>query len=782
MRSLCITALVMFVFTACAPAIPGPDTPFKWVAYPEAGNPVYINPAGFAFLEGLNLRVSIAGNEGEFKGVEGGTVSAFSSSFTGWWDDSQNMRRFSTASGIRLFDDIAAIGLGYTWFEPTIPGSLWEEKHFFIMGMIVRPIEWLSCGITRRTGIELQGEDIEPQYRMGVALRPLGDRFTLTCDLSMQADLDEQKVSGGVEYIPFDGLTIRAEGSSEHINFGIQTDFGHFGIAGAGFIDDAGVYQGTRADIVISSEPGMNLFEAGNRFIRFEPNFVDELKRSSYFGSTDLCFTEYLVYLEYLASDPTVAGVIIDIDGGYGSAAQTEELRSTLVHLREAGKKVYVYFQSGGNGAVYLSSVADNIWIHPCGYVSFIGVASESMFLREFLDNLGIYPDFLHIGEYKSASDMLTRSDMSDAQFESTTALLSSIQDELVRGVASGRGLEPAQLALIIETGPYTAERAVNTGLVDGICYSDEMEEKVEKEYGNSITAISLDDYIESIPQEDIWGMSEHIAVVVATGMIESGESGYAFPFGTTMGSETICDALETAASKPGVKAIILRIDSGGGSALASDDMWHTVETIQEEGIPVIVSMGGVAASGGYYMACGADRIFADRMTITGSIGIITGKFCFGELLDSLGINIEEVSLAPMAALYSQYRPFTDEERARVFDLMEDGYNTFVERVAEGRGMTFVEVDNIGQGRVWSGIDGLEIGIVDEIGGVVDAIEYAIHLGGLDSDKIPDLRFYPKQGRWGLFGIPGFGMFEEEIFRLPDFQETMYLMAPITIR
>lgn len=781
MRVLSILALMLFAISACAPAIPGPDTPFKWVAYPEAGDPDYINPAGFAFLEGLNLRISIAGNEGEFKGVEGGTISAFGSSFTGWWDGTQNMRRLSTASGIRLFDDIAAIGLGYTWFDPTEPGNLWEDKHFFTMGMIVRPVEWLSCGITRKTGIELQGEDIEPHYRMGVALRPFGGRFTVTCDLSMQADLDEQKLSGGVEYIPIDGLTIRAEGSSEHINLGLQTDFGYFGVAGAGFIDDEGVYQGTRADIVISSEPGQNLLDSHNKFVRFEPDFNDELQRSNFFGSTDLCFTEYLVYLESMISDPSVEGVIVDIEGQTGYPAQTEELRSILVRMREAGKEVYVYLQSGGNGAMYLASVADKIWTHPCGYISFVGIASESMFLRDFLDNLGIFPDYLHIGEYKSASDMLTRSDMSDAQLESTTALLTSIQDEFVRGVAEGRGLDPAQQAAIMETGPYTAERAVNAGLVDGICYSDEMEDNVEKEHGSSITAISLDDYITSVPQESIWGMSEHVAVVVASGMIRSGESGSSFPFGETMGSETICDALEAAASKPGVKAIVLRIDSGGGSALASDDMWHTVDTIQEEGLPVVVSMGGIAASGGYYMACGAERIFADKMTITGSIGIITGKFSFGEMLDSLGINVEEVSTAPMAGIYSSYRPFTNEERARVFDLMEDGYNIFVNRVAEGRGMTFVEVDNIAQGRVWSGIDGLGIGIIDEIGGVLDAIDYASHIGGIDTDGLPELCFYPAPERAGLFEIPSFGMFED-MSGVLDFQEIMYLMAPMIIR
>jgi protease-4 len=190
--------------------------------------------------------------------------------------------------------------------------------------------------------------------------------------------------------------------------------------------------------------------------------------------------------------------------------------------------------------------------------------------------------------------------------------------------------------------------------------------------------------------------------------------------------------------------------------------------------------MGGVAASGGYDIACGADRIFADRMTITGSIGIISGKFSFGGMMDSLGINVEEVSTGPMASMNSPFRPYTDIQRSRVFDLMEDGYNLFVETVAQGRGMTFEEVDSIGRGRIWSGTDALEIGLIDQCGGIVDAVNYAMRLTGMDADKEPEVLIYPTPSFPGNIAFPGFGV-SESLLEFLGSDQVLYLMQPVSI-
>jgi protease-4 len=369
---------------------------------------------------------------------------------------------------------------------------------------------------------------------------------------------------------------------------------------------------------------------------------------------------------------------------------------------------------------------------------------------------------------------MLTRSNMSDSERRATTELLESFQEELARGIADGRGLEPGQLREIMETGPYTAGRALDAGMVDGICYRDQ----VADEIGGDPEVLALDEYAAAIPSTDTWGPAGHIAVVTATGYIERGESGTSFPMGRMMGSGTICTVLREAASQPGARAVVLRIDSGGGDALASADMYHAVEQVMED-MPVIVSMGGVAASGGYYMACGADRIFADRMTVTGSIGIISGKFVFGEMLDSLGINMEEITIGPMASMNSPFRRYSDSERDRAFQLMSDGYELFVRTVAESRDMTFEEVDSLGRGRIWSGSDALEIGLVDEVGGISDAVMYAAAISGMDTGDIPEIRVYPTPEFPGTISAPGFGV-SSEILDYFGGERLLYLMQPFS--
>jgi len=671
--------LMLFSSIAAAAVAPGPGEIFNWVAYPEVGNPELINPAGFNFVSNLRLRIGMAASDSAFEGFDRLSIAFPGAGISGWWNDDYDMRRFTLSGGTYLFDQIASIGVGYTWFDPTVNGNQWSGKNFFTLGLTIRPVEWFSFGMVRQGGVDLPGDDdVEAVYRAGFAVRPFGNRLTLITDFETEREFDNSQFSGGVEFRFLDGLTIRAEAGSNHLSLGLEAGFGTTSFACGATTDEHCSYSASRGDFTFSSEPGPNLLTPSGRFVRFEIEDMNELQQRPFLSGILPCYTETALLLDRIASDKSVSGVIVDIQGPVGSLAQAEEIRALLSRIVRSGKKVYVFLENSSNSEYYVASCASRIWMHPSGRVSFLGISSKAFFLRDFLDRIGIYPDLVHIGEYKSASDMLTRSDMSDAQKRATTSLLESLQAELIAGVANGRGLEPAQLRRIMDTGPYTAERAVAYGMVDGISFQDEIERLARDDFGSDFTTVSLEEYASSIPEYNVWGQDNHIAVVVAAGYIMRGYSESSFPFGRTMGSESICDALRTAASQPGVKVIVLRIDSPGGDALASDDMHHAVERIREN-IPVIVSMGGVAASGGYEMACGADRIFADRMTITGSIGIVSGKFSCGELLDSLGINVEEVSTGSMASMSSIFRQYTDAERGRIFDLMEDGYNRLVE-------------------------------------------------------------------------------------------------------
>ncbi len=775
-----ISILFLLASLSAAYSAPGPIEIFDWVAYPEAGNPGLINPAGFSFISSLRLRLGMMASDSAFEKFDRISIAFPGAGISGWWDDAASMRKFNISSSMNLFENTASFGMEYTWYDPTVKTSLFSGRDCFTLGLIVRPVDWFSFGMVRRGGVDLPGEsDIESVYRAGFAIRPFGENFTVTSNLETGTILEDYRFSAGFEVRPADGLAVRLDAGNQKICLGLEAGFGSAGVS-LGATGNYS-YQASRGDVTFTNDPGPNLFEPSGIFVRFETGDYEELRQRPFLGSIQSCFTETALLLNRIVSDKSVSGVIVDITGSAGSLAQSEEIRSLLQRIKGSGKKVYFYIESGGNGEYYLASCGNRIWMHPSGSLSFSGLASEAVFIREFLDRLGIYPDFQHIGEYKSASELLTSSDMSDAHRRATYNLLQSMQEELIRGVANGRGLEPGQLLTIRDAGSYTASRAVTAGMVDGVCYSDQVSERISDDLDREISVVSMKDYGESIPSSDDWGPDRHIAVVVASGMILRGESSSLPVFGRTMGSETVCEDLREAASQTGVQAIVLRIDSPGGDALASADLHHEVERIRRE-IPVVVSMGTSAASGGYFMACGANRIFADRMTVTGSIGIISGKISIGGLMDSLGINVEEVNTGPMASMNSMFHPYTERERGRSFDLMEDGYNLFVQTVAEGRGMTFEEVDSIGRGRVWSGSDAAENGLVDECGGVVDAVFYAAELTGTSTDDgYPDVRIYPTPSFPGVMLSPGAGIFET-LFEFTGTGHLLYLLSPMTIR
>lgn len=782
---------VLFLFTGLcfAYAMPGSSSFFDWVAVPEISEPALVNPAGLAEITDMELSVSFSTSDSAFEGFEkvrlqnGFLGNGFG--FSGWWNDDLNLRRFTTGLGFNLMREGASFGISYSWFDPMVNNSSWEDKDFISLGFLYRPSSLFSFGLSRRGGVSIAGEEFGPVYCAGVAVRPLfSDKLTLTANGFIEREWDNKDYSIGIEFKPLDGLAIRGDYNGDQFNAGIGIDFGHIGIAFAGSGDEDDLYNNGQCEIHLRSTPVQSLIGSGGRFVRLIPGTTGEERTRRFLQSGKPGFTETALLIRRMTDDPSVDGFIVEITKGVGSAAQAEELRSLLEEAKQNGKKVFCYLQSYGNLPYYVASVGNSVYIHPSSGIMFPGLRSHGFFIKEMLDSLGIYPDLLHIGDYKSASDIFTRYDMSEAQREASTALLESAQGEIIRAVAESRGMSLQEVEGFIETAHFTADQAVENGLVDGIAYADEIENIIQENISGSFNIISADQYAMSLPTEDEWGPEPHVGVVVATGTILCGESGHNFFLGKTMGSETIVEALEAAASAPGAVAVLLRIDSGGGDGLASDEMLHAIYSISSR-IPVIVSMGGVAASGGYYMACGADRIFADHLTVTGSIGVITGKFSIAELLDNSGINVETVTLTPRADMGTVFRPYTDDERELMEFMILDFYEDFVEKVAEGRGMEFSDVDQIARGRVWSGSDALEIGLVDEIGGIVDAIEYAWQEGGMSADRFPSIRIYPQQS--GIFGNIGFpiGLNSAPVsfddFTLPWAEGTiLYLMAPFT--
>ncbi len=771
------------VLAAAVAGMPGPGMVFDWPAFPEAGFVEVVNPAGLAWQRDLTLSIGLPSSDSSLHRPDRVYLGLPGIGASGWWEKEGDLRRFTVGSATEFAGGMAAVGTSCTWMDPVTSGE-WEGARRWDYGLSFRPSDMFSVGIVRRGGFEADGVEQESSYRGGLAVRPFGSSLTLTGNAGVDEDFDDFEFDGGFEVRPVPGAALRLGFSEDRVSAGISTDFGHIGAAFSGLLEDED-YAGGRAEIRLTSSPRRSILPPPGRYVRIETGSTGEEQTRAFLGPVRRSFSEEILLVERAVGDPSVDGLIIETDGGTGTSAQAEELRTQLARARSMGKQVVVYSGSPGNIEFYLGSAGTDFWMNPAGETFLTGFAAHGIFLRDLLDNVGLYPDLVRIGEYKSAADMLTRSDMSEAQRTAETALLESFHRELFLALTSGRGLEPPQIVSLLEAGIMSPREAVDAGLVDSTAFPDEIEERLEALNGHGITVNSLDEYESSIPLDDDWGPEPRIAVIVATGFITRGRSGNSFPLGETMGSETICGLVRSAASRPGVKAVVIRIDSGGGDAFASEEMLHCIEDVSGT-MPVVVSMGGVAASGGYYIACGADSIFADSYTITGSIGVIGGKIAAGDLLDRIGVDIETVSPYPMADMFSVFSRFSDDQRRNVEEAIGHSYDLFTSRVADGRGMTQAQVDSIGRGRVWSGSDALEIGLVDRIGGLADAVRCAAGMAGLGEDWVPVVDVYPRPGLFEGFGLSPFGGasaldLENLLEQVSSFDRPLYLMQPVIV-
>lgn len=757
----------------------GLEPQFDWPAAPVPGEADIVNPACLAWHPDLMLSIGFQVSDSSFERFDGLALAAPGFGARGYWNDAEGMRSFTIGSGSRFLGDMLAAGCSYTWFDPTRE-SEYEGEGFWTCGLSARPSHWLGLGVVRRGGFTSGNFVQERLWKAGLALRPAGGVATLLAGLSADNRFEDMEYSGGVEVRPMDGLALRFEEGTGGFRAGISADFGNLGLCSSAAFDDDDDYTGTRGQVRLSSSPRGSLLPPPGRFVRIHPGSSREERTRGFLGPVHPSFTEDALLIGRMAGDAGVEGVVVEIDGETGNPAQREEMRELLRRIRAAGKPVYVYMTGGQNFDVYLASAGTDVFLHPAGEVGLIGLSAHNIFLRDMLDGLGVYPDLLHIGDYKSASEMFTRSDMSEAQIEAETALLGAFEREMFMGITEGLGLEGPQIRALLARGPCTGEDARNLGLADDILYPDELEERIEADLGRGVSIGSLDQYRSSIPVEERWGPEPHVAVVVATGMITRGESGNSFPLGRTMGSETMCALIERAASAPGVKALVLRVDSPGGDAFASEEILHALDRVSER-IPVVVSMGAVAGSGGYYISCGADSIFADALTVTGSIGVITGKFAIAGLLDRLGVNVETLTSWPMSDMGSMFSPYTPEQRDRMQALMQDSYDLFVNRVAEGRGMSFEEVHAVAQGRVWAGTDALEHGLVDRLGGVVDAVGCAWRMAGMDPGREPSIAVYPQPGFIGSLPMSPLGSLTEAVEVAGRMGTTLFLSPVILV-
>lgn len=440
-------------------------------------------------------------------------------------------------------------------------------------------------------------------------------------------------------------------------------------------------------------------------------------------------------------NEPNLRAVLLELRAAPAdSLAHVQELQDAIYHLQRNGKKVLCHLESATGSALYLCSVADRLLINPAGSIRYAGLKSSRYYLKGLLDKVGVRADFVRIGKHKSAPEGMTRSEGTPTSIADRTELLQEVELELSHGIAQGRGMSIEEVRKAVDQGPFTAVEAKQENLVDGFAFDDMLEEKTRDLAGDEL----MFEKGSQAPTKDArFGPAQRLAIVYVSGDMVDGRS-QSFPFLgiATAGSYTIAESLKQVREDPSVAAVVLRIETGGGSAMAADVLWREVQLTASKK-PVVVSMGSAAASGGYYIASPGSYVYANPLTITGSIGIFFGKMDFAGLLGKVGVNVETLRTSEHADAQSPYHPFTEEEREILKKKIQQFYGLFLRRVADGRGMTKEQVDAVGRGRVWTGRQAKEHELVDALGGLRQALAKARVMGGLRDDA-PILEL-PKQ-------------------------------------
>ena len=465
-------------------------------------------------------------------------------------------------------------------------------------------------------------------------------------------------------------------------------------------------------------------------------------------GREDTTLRSIVESLRKARRDPRIAAVVLrpsTLELPFWGKLQ--ELRDAITDFRRSRKPVIAYLEYGGDREYYLASAADQLYLLPSSPLDLTGIASYEVFLRGALDKIGAFPDFVQIGPYKTAANQLTQRSFTDAHREMTESLNRDLYEQLVQGIAEGRRKSVDQVRALLDDGPFQPEAARRAGLVDGLAYLDQLDDRVAvlKQTDAEDRTIDASLYQRVTPQSVGIRPTARVAVLHASGIIASGKSAYDPVNGAVVGSDTMVEQIRQIRDDESIRAIVMRVDSPGGSSVASDVIWRELMITRDAkpSRPLIVSMSDLAASGGYYISMPAHAIVAQPGTLTGSIGIFGGKIVVDGTMDKLGVATATVKSGRNADMNSPFAPFTDEQRARLMDYMKVFYDGFVEKAATARHTTAGRIDAVAQGRVWTGKQAREHGLVDALGGLDAAVDLAKQRAGIPADEDVELVVYP---------------------------------------
>ncbi len=639
------------------------------------------------------------------------------------------------------------VSFGVTSRTFTSGGEAFDALSSLDAGLMVRPSRFFSVGLVgrdlfiSREGFGAEGLGLGSSALFSLGLRPFGTE-SLTLEVAVAgrpSGLDELAGrAGAVIEIPYVGAISGMVESERLANADQALRFVAELALTAGQLTAAG--GGTSGDDFDGTVGWYAMVRADGRERTGIPSSVRVLDLELG-GASARSMLGVALALERAIVDPRIGGVLLRPRGAGMPLAYAQELRLQIQALRAAGKPVVCHLESAAGSDFYACAAADRTFIDPAGDVRLMGAASTVMLFGETLRKIGVRADFIRIGAQKSAPEQYTQAVMSEEARAQTRGILDGAHQRLLFDLAHDMKTSEAAVADLIDGGPYLARAAVSKKLVDGVADQQELDDDDLEVFHGRRTTRALPE-----SQSRLWGKARGVGVIMVDEQIVDGEN-VDVPFIDIhmSGGDTIIRELEAMAADPMIGAIVLRVDSPGGAALASDRIWRAVRRARKQK-PVIASMGSVAASGGYYVACAADEIWADPSTLTGSIGIFYGKVDVMGLADMLGVGLESFGRGKHAGAESLFRPFTDEERAALSDVMRTYYRLFLARVAEGRAMTVEAVDSLARGRVYSGDEAQRLGLVDRLGGFASALLRARALARVSDDAPVIVRPLRKNG------------------------------------
>ena len=757
-RRITIFGLALFVnlfaISLYAARVPIPEGIFYYqpAASVFGSEAVWCNPSALGWYNSAEYQLIAGYNNSSFAKSWGTVVThkRISIAYRHLYDpDEKDYNEYVFSTGFPLGRSLA-IGISYRNFKDG-PTS-YNKRHYWNMSVSGRPgglLSWAAVFSNLNRG-RLDGEQTETEQQYSLAYRPLREKLTVAVDafLSTGQSLKNAEYRYHAEIIPVPGLFIEGYINSNcDFQVGLRVNLlKHFTGWQGNYSKGANHVRSTVYLGATSKRQASVIPERKRRLSMNVSGRPEENPSRPLIGQEKTPFWEILLGIYRAADDCSIGELVIRLNGLSLGFGQAQELRDALSYFRKQGKYVICHLSAPNNIGYYVASVADAIYIPPVSQLNLVGLRAELTYYTGTMEKVGIRADLVRIGKYKQAPEAYTRKAASKEGREDTNQLLDDLYSQFVGSIAEGRNLSPDSVMVLIDQGPFTSQEALSLSLVDGLSYHDNLHDGILR----SLPEISFRHYQSDTLANDGWPRVPVIAVVVADGdVIDSERSGNVLGGGQKVTPAGMAAALEKVGQKSDVKGVIWRVNSPGGVALAGERIYHSVDKISQRK-PFVVSMSNVAASAGYYVSIPGQRLFADPGTITGSIGIYGGKVDLSGLYKKIDLGKELFTRGKSAGMLSTIKPFTDEERTRYYSQLQAFYDHFVGLVAEDRGLSIDSVDAVSRGRVWTGRKALEIGLIDELGGLRQALEYTAGSLGLDDYRV---EIYPQ--RRPLFLLSG---------------------------